>query len=238
MGRRLRAITRTIRRRSGEAKTQVMALTERTGQLLQTSVEEARRLAATARRKAGGPRRPGEAARRGRAGGTCRSLPEGLRADRPARQGREDHQPPDLAVEPRCAADSQGQARQAQRVRVRHADRDSHTKTKPRRARPDRASRLADRQTPSRTSCFRRPSRNSSSSGSRPRRPRWTAASPSRRHRTTRRPPARARVYLRAPAARLPAHPTAVAALPHRRRRTHQPPQPRLRPTSQPAEGR
>lgn len=54
MGRKLRAITRTIRRRSGEAKAEVLALTEQTGELLKQSVKEARRLAATARRKARG----------------------------------------------------------------------------------------------------------------------------------------------------------------------------------------
>ena len=54
MGRKLRAISRTIRRRSGEAKAEVLALTEQTGQLLAQSVKEARRLAASARRKARG----------------------------------------------------------------------------------------------------------------------------------------------------------------------------------------
>jgi IS5 family transposase len=54
MGRRLRSISRTIRRRTGEAKAEVLALTEQTGQLLARSVKEARRLAATARRKARG----------------------------------------------------------------------------------------------------------------------------------------------------------------------------------------
>jgi len=54
MGRQLRAISRTIRRRSGEAKTEVLALTEETGELLERSVKEARRLAALARRKARG----------------------------------------------------------------------------------------------------------------------------------------------------------------------------------------
>jgi transposase, IS5 family len=54
MGRRLRAITRTIRRRSGEAKAEVLALTEQTGELLTRSVKEARRLASTARRRARG----------------------------------------------------------------------------------------------------------------------------------------------------------------------------------------
>jgi transposase, IS5 family len=54
MGRKLRAISRTIRRRSGEAKTEVLKLTAETGELLERSVKEARRLAAVARRKARG----------------------------------------------------------------------------------------------------------------------------------------------------------------------------------------
>jgi transposase, IS5 family len=54
MGRKLRALTRTIRRRSGEAKREVLKLTEQTGQLLETSIKEARKLAATARRRARG----------------------------------------------------------------------------------------------------------------------------------------------------------------------------------------
>ena len=54
MGRKLRALTRTIRRRSGEAKAQVLALTEQTGELLQRSITEARKLAKVARRRARG----------------------------------------------------------------------------------------------------------------------------------------------------------------------------------------
>jgi transposase, IS5 family len=54
MGRKLRAISRTIQRRSGEAKTEVLKLTEETGELLERSVKEARRLAALARRRAHG----------------------------------------------------------------------------------------------------------------------------------------------------------------------------------------
>ncbi|MBA2421074.1 MAG: hypothetical protein H0V57_08110, partial [Thermoleophilaceae bacterium] len=54
MGRRLRAISRTIRRRSGEAKAEVLELTEQTGALLQRSVKEAKRMAAKARAKARG----------------------------------------------------------------------------------------------------------------------------------------------------------------------------------------
>jgi transposase, IS5 family len=54
MGRRLRAIGRTIRRRSGEAKSEVLKLTQQTGQLLERSVREARRLAVSRQAQARG----------------------------------------------------------------------------------------------------------------------------------------------------------------------------------------
>jgi transposase, IS5 family len=54
MGRKLRSIARTIRRRTGEAKGEVLALTKQTGELLERSVTEARRVAAAARRRARG----------------------------------------------------------------------------------------------------------------------------------------------------------------------------------------
>jgi IS5 family transposase len=54
MGRKLRGIARTIRRRSGEAKAEVLSLTRETGELLERSVKEARRLVAAARRRARG----------------------------------------------------------------------------------------------------------------------------------------------------------------------------------------
>jgi transposase, IS5 family len=54
IGRKLRALTRTIRRRSGEAKAEVLVLTEQTGELLERSVREARKLAVAARRRAVG----------------------------------------------------------------------------------------------------------------------------------------------------------------------------------------
>ncbi len=54
MGRKLRAISRTIRRRSGEAKAEVLKLTSETGELLERSIKETRRLAAVAKRKARG----------------------------------------------------------------------------------------------------------------------------------------------------------------------------------------
>jgi IS5 family transposase len=54
MGRTLRGISRTIRRRSGQAKAEVMKLTEHTGRLLRRSITETRRLAAIARGRARG----------------------------------------------------------------------------------------------------------------------------------------------------------------------------------------
>jgi IS5 family transposase len=54
MGQKLRGIARTIRRRSGEAKGEVLKLTQETGGLLERSVTEARRLAAAARSRARG----------------------------------------------------------------------------------------------------------------------------------------------------------------------------------------
>ncbi len=54
IGRRLRGITRTLRARSGQAKVEVLKLTAQTGELLERSVREARRLAKLARSKARG----------------------------------------------------------------------------------------------------------------------------------------------------------------------------------------
>ena len=54
MGRKLRAITRTVRRRSGEAKAEVLKLTQETGELLEHSIKEARRLAQVAQLRQAG----------------------------------------------------------------------------------------------------------------------------------------------------------------------------------------
>ncbi len=54
MGRTLRAISRTIRRRTGEAKAEVLKLTAKTGELLDASIRDTRRLAAVARQRARG----------------------------------------------------------------------------------------------------------------------------------------------------------------------------------------
>src|SRR5712691_2178224 len=49
VGKRLRTISRTLRRRTGQAKDEVLALTGQTGGLLAVSVKEARAVAAAAR---------------------------------------------------------------------------------------------------------------------------------------------------------------------------------------------
>jgi IS5 family transposase len=54
MGRRLRGITRTLRARSGDAKARVLKLTQETGELLERSVKETRKLIVVARGKARG----------------------------------------------------------------------------------------------------------------------------------------------------------------------------------------
>ena len=108
MGRKLRGIARTIRRRSGEAKAEVLKLTAETGELLERSVKEARRLVAAARRE-------DEAERSRPAGGVGRSVREGGPADPPAGGGREDHRPDRVARGPGRPADPQGQDRQAGR---------------------------------------------------------------------------------------------------------------------------
>jgi transposase, IS5 family len=54
LGRTLRALTRTIRRRSGEAKSEVLELTTSSGKLLERSIAESRQLAAAARSRARG----------------------------------------------------------------------------------------------------------------------------------------------------------------------------------------
>jgi transposase, IS5 family len=54
MGRTLRGVTRTVRRRSGEAKSEVLKLTAKTGKLLEQSIRETRRLVVIARWRARG----------------------------------------------------------------------------------------------------------------------------------------------------------------------------------------
>jgi IS5 family transposase len=55
IGRRVRAMTRTLGRRTGERKQEVLQFTEQAGKLVERSIREARRLVVIARRRARGP---------------------------------------------------------------------------------------------------------------------------------------------------------------------------------------
>ena len=182
MGRRLRAISPhdPPPHRGGEGRGARADRADRAS-CCEQSVKEARRLAATARRKARG--RGAQA--KLRAAAKLDELAD--RCEKVAKQitqrvrGEKITDRLDLARRSRRQADPQGQARQAQRVRLRRADRRDHPEHQARRARTDRAGGVAARQ-PRRERAAARDRRPSSSgSGSRPRRSRWTAASPSAR---------------------------------------------------------
>ena len=139
MGRTLRAMTRTIRRRSGEAKAEVLKLTAQTGELLEQSIREARRLAAIAQAQArgrGAKAKLKAAAQLEELADRCEKVAWQIKqrvAGEPIkdrlvsllRSGRE--------------TDPQGQAREAERVRVRAPDLRGDGEHQARRARVDRA---------------------------------------------------------------------------------------------------
>jgi len=118
MGRRLRAITRTIRRRSGEAKVEVLKLTAETGELLGRSVKEARRLAAAARRRARGR----GAKAKLKAAAKLEQLAD--RCEKVAQQVKQRVKGEPITdrivslADPDASADPQGETRQAERVRL------------------------------------------------------------------------------------------------------------------------
>ena len=137
-------------------------------------------------------------------------------------------------------ADPQGQARQAERVRLRHPARRGHAEHQARRARVHPAARLSARQPDRGHAAARRPSPSSQRLGLSPARGR-----PRRRlqHRPDQRSARRRwrpeRVFIsgrQQPGSQT--HPAPPTALPHRRRRPHQPPQTRLRHAPQPAQRR
>ena len=146
LGRRLRLISRTLARRTGERKAEVLALTEQAGRLL---VEVDPRSASTGGRGAAACSRPwcaGEARRDRAARRDDRPRAAGRHADRAATRGRADRRPAGLDVRPRREADPQRQARQAQRVRLRGPDLRGHREHQTRRARVHPARRDGHRQ--------------------------------------------------------------------------------------------
>ena len=192
MGRKLRTITRTIRRRSGEAKQEVLKLTERD-----------RRAVASARsRKRGGSRRSHAAKARGRGAKAKVKAAAALeemadRCEKVARQikqrvaGRADQGQDRVAVRSGRSADPQGEAGQAQRIWVREPAGGSDRAHQARRPRVDPPGLDGDRQPGRGHTAAAAPSRSSSGSGSTCRRSRWMVGSTSgrrtRRSRTLRR---------------------------------------------------
>src|SRR5512143_1990856 len=236
MGRRLRAITRTIRRRSGAAKAEVLKLTAQTGALLERSISEASRLAGAA--TSARPRCAGQAQGRGETRAAGRPLRAGLAADSPARCRRADQRSARVARRPRRAPDPQGQARQAHRVRVRDAAGGSDRAHQARRAWADRARGARTRQ-PDREHAAARHRRATQAAGDLAARGRprwWLSARPDERG--AGRAGTAARVHRRPPGAPLQTHQAAPLALSHRQGGPHQPPQAPLRPPPQPPQRR
>jgi IS5 family transposase len=236
VGRRLRGITRSMRRRSGQAKEEVLKLTKQTGKLLAKSVKEARRLAAEARRRARG--RGAQAKLRAarkfeQLADRCEKVVEQIKKRvkgekitdrlislwdpdaRPIRKGKLSQPNQFGYVDQLCEITPN----QAWRAWV-------HPPARQRDRQPGRGHATA---------------RNRERAGE----PRDQAAGGDGRRRVQRRPdqhraagPRRRNTHHRPPRTRLPAHPPPPPALPDRRGGTGQPPQTRLRPAPQPAQRR
>ena len=107
MGRTLRAVTRTIRRRSGEAKSEVLRLTEQTGKLLESSIKE------TQAARGGGAGGPVAGARKRSSKGSAKleqlaDRSKGRQTDQATGRGRADHRPARVLGRSRRAPDPQG----------------------------------------------------------------------------------------------------------------------------------
>jgi IS5 family transposase len=237
MGLTLRAVTRTVRRRSGEAKSEVLKLTARTGELLEASIAETRRLVVIARRHAW-PRRAREA-EGGRGARAARGpLREGRLSNQAAGRGRGDQGSVGVVGGSGREADPEGEAWEAERIWVRQSAVRGDREHQARRAWADLAGGDGDRE-PGRGHAPAPDRRGAQAFGDLPAR-----GSARRRlqrrpdQRGPRRPCARAGVHSWPPTTRLQTHPTTDAALPNRRRRADQPPQTQLRDGPQPAERR
>ena len=231
MGRKLRALTRTIRRRSGEAKAEVLALTEQTGELLERSVTEARKLAAVAKRRAVGR---GAAAKR-RAAAELEELAD--RCEKVATQIRQR-----VAGEPitdRLVSIADPDARPIRKGKLGKPNEfgyvsqicevTEHTRRGARGLIVPASTRLGN---PAEDTLLpRHDQRADPARDPTPRDRVGRRVQPGPDPPSTRRTRARARagIHRRPPTTRQPAHPATVAALPNRSRRPDQPPQTRLR---------
>ena len=239
MGRRLRAISRTIRRRTGEAKAEVLKLTAR----------DRRAAGALGGRGAAAGREaqaPGRAA--AARGPSCAPPPSWSElADRCEQVAAQIKQR--VAGEPitdRLVSLADPDARPIRKGKLGKPNEFGYVtqiaevtdNTTPRRARPDPAAGLAPGN-PSEDTLLPQTVAELARLGLSPREVALDGGFNSRPDRPgARAARARAGLHRRPPTARLQAHPATPAALPHRRRGPHQPPQTRLRAASQPAQGR
>jgi hypothetical protein len=235
VGKTVRAISKTLARRTGQAKQQVIELNARAGAQIARSAREARTLAAQDRQAA-----------RGRGAGAK------LRAAARLEQ---------LAA--RCERVAEQIDRRARGLKITDrlvslADPDARPIRKGKLGRPTEFGYVAQiaeitQNTRRRARGFILPAATAPAT-----RPRTPAARHDRRARPARHPPARAgrrrrlptrphttggagrdrAASVRAPRARLATHPQAPSALPHRHRGAHQPPQAPLRAAPQPPKGR
>ncbi len=176
MGRKLRAITRTIRRRSGEAKAEVLRLTGETGELLERSVKEARRLARIARANARGR----GAKRKLKAAAALEEMAD--RCEKVARQIRQ--RVAEKPIKDRIVSLHDPDARPIRKGKLGKPNEFGYvtqlaevTENTRRGARGLILPASTEIGTRGRTRCSRRPSPNSSGSGSSPRSSRSTAGS-------------------------------------------------------------
>jgi transposase, IS5 family len=237
IGKTTRAISKTLARRTGEAKAQVMTLNEQAGRLIARSAREAKRLAAAARASARGRRASAKLAAAGRleelasrCGRVAEQIDRRVRgvkitdrlvsiADpdaRPIRKGKLG-KPTEFGYVAQICEVTEN-TRKSARV---------HPPRRPRVREPVREQAVApDRR---RTGPRRDPPARDRGRRRLPPRPDQTCVP-----RLGRRPdPA-----LRPPRARLAPHPQTPSALPHRDRGPHQPSQTRLRHAPHPAQGR
>ena len=181
------------------------------------------------------PRRQAQAARRASSSRSSPTAAEQVAEQIDRRVARaEDHRPAGVDRRPGRAADPQGQARQADRVRVRRPDLRGDREHPQRRPRIDPPGRRTARATRPRTRCCRRPQPSSTGLGIRPREivarrrvqpgPTSDAFPDLEPTRSSRRPPR----------TRLPPDPQTPSPLPHRDRGPDQPPQTQLRTTPHP----
>jgi IS5 family transposase len=235
LGKTVRAISRTLARRTGQRREEVMELNAKAGRILARSIGEARMLAAQARASArgrGAQAKLAVARRLEELADGCQRI--ATQIQQRSRGEKITDRLVSLADPDTSRPDPQGQARPAQRIRLRRPARRGHRQHPPRRPRLSAAggqrTRQPGREPPAAPDHGRAGPPGASTTRGRPgrrlcARPDHPGAGRARTHQD---------LHLRAGRAGLPAHPQAPGPLPHRLRGPDQPPQARLWAAAQP----